>query len=146
MFSLDRRHVIAEVNPEASLRQLAHFGHDFAVRTAAVEIVLTCADVIQTGGNAAHRGGFALAHRILGERPIDADMHVRVNAARKRQQPFGVEDVGGVLGLDFRCKPDHLAVLDGDIQAVHPAVVRPHHARILNNEIERFHCTFSLSS
>ena len=138
VFSFDRRHVIAVVDPEPSLRQLAHFGHDFAIRAAAVEIILTGADVVQAGGDAAHRGGLALAHRVLGERAVDADMHMRVDAAGKGQQPFGVEHFGGVLGADVRRKPDHLAVLDGDVEAIHAGVVRTHHARILDDEIEDF--------
>ena len=72
-------------------------------------------------------------------------MHVRVDAARERQQPFGVEHLVGILGADFRRKPRHLAVLDADIEAVHAGLVRPHDAGVLNDEIEDFICTFSPS-
>ena len=142
MPAFDRRHVIAVVHPETSLRQLAHFGHDFAVRAAAVEIILTGADIIEARGDTAHRGGLAFADRILGKRPIDADMHVRVDAAGEGQQPFGVEYLAGILGADFRCQPRHLAVLDGDVEAVHPGLVRAHHARVLDDEIKTLHCGF----
>ena len=139
----DRRHVIAVVDPEATLRQFQHFGHDLAVRTAAVEVVVPGADVVQAGSDAAHGGRLALAHRVLGQRPVDADMHVGIDAAGESQKLFGVEHLARVLGADFRREPRHLAVRDADVEAVHSRSVRAHHARILDHEIKSLHFGFS---
>ena len=142
MPAFDRRDVIAVIDPEAALRQLAHLGHDFAIRAAAIEIIGSGADVIEARSDAAHGSGFAFAHRVLGQRPVDADMHVRIDAARKGELALGVEHFIGVFGADFRRQTGHLAVLDRNIEAVHTGCVRTHHARILDDEIERLHCGF----
>ena len=51
----------------------------------------------------------------------------------------------GVFRLDFRREPGDLAVFDADVEAVHAGLVRPHDAGILDDQIEHFHCSFSLS-
>ena len=60
------------------------------------------AQVIQARGHAAHGRGLAFRNRVLRERRIDADMHVRVDAAWERQAILGIEDLLCVLGLNIR--------------------------------------------
>ena len=77
-------------------------------------------------------GGFAFSHRIVGERLVDANVHVRIDAARKGQKALRVEYFGGIVCPDFRRQLRDFAVLDADIEAVDAALVRPHHAGVLD--------------
>jgi hypothetical protein len=66
-------------------------------------------------------------------------MHVRIDAAGEGQLPFGIEHLVGIFGMDFRREPRHLAVLDADVETVHPGLVRSDDAGVLDDQIERFH-------
>ena len=93
---LNRRDLIAVIDPEAALRLPEHFGHKIAVRAAAVEVIVTGPDVIEARRDAAHGRGLAFGDGILRQRRVDADMHVGVDATRKRQTILGVEDFLGL--------------------------------------------------
>ena len=47
MRRFDRRKMKAVIDPKVSLRLLVHLGHELAVRAAAIEIVVSRAQVIQ---------------------------------------------------------------------------------------------------
>ena len=81
----------------------------------------------------------AFADRILCKRTVDADMHVRIDAARKRQQPSGIERLIGIVGLYFRREPHYFAVLDADVETIDSRLVWADDARVFNDKIERFH-------
>ena len=102
MPGLDRRDVIAVIDPESSLGLLEHFRHEIAVRAAAVEVIMARAYVVQARRHAAHRRGLALRNRVVGERRINADMHVGVDAAGKSEKILGVENLFCLFRLDIR--------------------------------------------
>ena len=134
---LDRRDVEAVVDPVVPLREPEQLGHELAIRAAAVQVVLTRAGIREARGHAAHRRGLALAHRVLGHRPVDADVHVRVHEARKREPVLPVHDLVRLLRPEVRREPRELAVLDADVEQVDRGPVRPDDADVLDDEVER---------
>ena len=95
------------------------------------------AQVIQARGDAAHGRGLALGNRILRERRIDADVHVRVDAARECQAILGVENGLRALRLNIGSELGDLSVLDRNIEAIDGGLVRADHAGILDHNIEK---------
>src|SRR6266568_8041785 len=85
VLGLDWGNMIAVIDPETPLGLIENYWHEVTVRAAAVEIIAPRSHVVEARGNPADRGCLALRNRILGERRIDADMHVSINAARERQ-------------------------------------------------------------
>ena len=146
MRGFDRRDVESIVDPELVLGLLVDLGHERAIGPAAVEVIMPRADVVEARGDAAHRGRLAFRDRILGERRVDPDMHVRIDAARERQPVLGVEDLLRLPGLDVGRKPRDLSVLDRDIEAVDRRLVRADDAGVLDDGIENFvHARHSLT-
>src|SRR5665213_297248 len=74
-------------------------------------------------------------------------MHMRVDATREREAILGVKDLAGVIGLNFRLEPGDLSILDRNIKTINRGIVRPNHARVLNNGIEKLvHARHSLAT
>src|SRR5580700_321981 len=96
------------------------------------------ADVIQARRDAAHRRGLAFRNRVFGQRRIDADMHVCVDASRKSQVILAVENLLRLLGSKLGREAADLAALDADVEAVDGGLVGTHDADILDDEIEQF--------
>jgi hypothetical protein len=97
---------------------LEHFGHEVAVWTASIEIILPSAHVVEARSYPTHRCCLAFRNSILGYGLIDADMHVSIDAAGKRQKIFGIEDLFGVFCLDSRRETGNLSVFDRDVEAI----------------------------
>jgi len=147
MPGLDRRNVIAVIDPESSLGLLEHFRHEVAVWTAAIEIVMARAYVVQARGHAAHRRRLALRNRVLGERRINTDVHMGVDAAREGEKIPGVENLFRLFRLDVRRQTRDLSFLDGDVEAIDRGPVGTHHAGVLDDEIiEFFHSRLPASA
>ena len=137
----------AIIDPKPSLRLPEDLGHEFAIGATTVEIVMAGAQVVQARGDASHCRGLALGKRVLGERRVDADMHVRIDATWKCETIFGVEHILGLLGLNFRRKSDNLSILDRDIETIDRRLVRANDASILDDGIENLvHAEFLTSS
>ncbi len=140
---LDRRDVVAVVDPEPAVGQLQHLGHEGAVGAVLVEVVLPGAHVVEARGHAAHGGGLALRHGVEVELLIDADMHVGIDAAGEGEEVLGVEDLVGLVRAQLRREPRDASVLDRDVEAIDRRLVRAHHARILDHEVVRLiHAAF----
>ena len=112
MPGLDRRNVIAVIDPESFLGLLEHFRHEVAVWTAAVEIVMARAYVVQARGHAAHRRRLALRNRVLGERRINTDVHMGIDAAREGERFLASK-------TSFACS----AWMSGDRRATFPSLM-----------------------
>ena len=142
---LDRSDVVAVVDPEPPGGLLEDFRHECPVRTAAVEIVLSGPYVVEARRHAAHRRRLALRDGVLRERLIDADMHMGIDAAGKRQIVPGVENLPALLGADVRGDPIDLSILDRDVEAIDRRLVRPHDPGILDHKVKRLtHSDISL--
>jgi hypothetical protein len=72
----------------------------------------------------------------LREGLIDADMHMGIDAAGKRQIILGVENLLALLGADVRGNPIDLAIPDRDVEAIDRRLVRPHDAGILDHKVK----------
>src|SRR5580692_9680675 len=99
---------------------------------------MTGADVIQARGDAAHRGSLAFGNRVFGQRRIDADMHVRVDAAGKGEMVLAVKDLLRVPGRELGRETADLAALDADVETIDGGLVGTNDADILDDEIEQF--------
>ena len=133
----DRRQVIAVVAVVTALRQLQDLGKELRVAAAAVQVVLARAEVGEHRRHAARHRRAALVHRVLGERPVDADVRVRVHHARKREPAAPVVDAARLGGGDLRRHARDAAVPDADIPALDLGPGRPHHAHVLDQEVQR---------
>ena len=94
------------------------------------------AQVIQARSDAAHGRGLALRHRVLRQRRVNADMHVRIDAARERQPVLGVENGFRPVGLDIGSELGDLAVLDRNIEAIDRRLIGANHAGVLDHDVE----------
>src|ERR1700683_3443089 len=94
--------------------------------------------VIQAGGDAAHRRGLAFRNRVFGQRRIDADMHVSIDATGKGQMVLAVENLLRLPGRELRREAADLAALDADVEAIDGGLVGADDTGILNDEIEQF--------
>ena len=92
--------------------------------------------VIQARRHAAHGGGLALRNRVLRERRIDADVHVRVDASWECQAILGIENGLCALRLNIGSELGDLSVLDRDIETIDGGLVRADHAGVLDHGIE----------
>src|SRR5580692_11772700 len=99
---------------------------------------MTGADVIQARGDAAHRGSLAFRNRVFGQRRIDADMHVRVDAAGKGQIVLAVENLLRLLYRKLGRETADLAALDADVEAIDGSLFGTHDASVLDDDIEQF--------
>src|SRR5262245_23347135 len=143
---LDRRDVKSVIDREPPVRLPEYLGHERPVGAVAVEIVLSGPDVIEARRHAAHRRRLALRDGVLGEGLIDADMHMGIDAAGKRQLVPGVENLLRLLGADIRGNLADLTVLDRDVEAIDRRLVRAYGAGILDHEVKRLiHSDASLS-
>ena len=141
--AIHRREVVAVVDVEPAGRDLQHLGEEIAVRPAAVQVVLSGAEVVQAGGDAALRCGAALAHRVLFERRIDAGVHVRVDHARKREPAFAVVDRLRFRGGRLVPTLANFSPVMAMSRVLDRARVRPHHAHVLDQEVVRHFSRFS---
>ena len=133
--AIHRREVVPVVDVKAPLGKLQHFREERRVGAAAVEVILAAAEVVEAGGHAALGRGPALAHRIVGERGVDAGVHVRVDDARKREVALAVVDRFRLTRGKTRVKLGELAAGDGDVNVLDRLGVRPHYAHVLDEEV-----------
>jgi hypothetical protein len=80
-------------------------------------------------------GRTTFGQRIVGERGINAGVHVRIDQAGECQAPLTVDDAFGAFGLNLWASADDLAIIDRDISAFERCRVRPHDPHVLDQQI-----------
>src|SRR5262249_16366474 len=78
---LNRGHVITIIDPESPLGLLENFRHELPVWPAAVQVIMPRSDVVEALGHPSHRRRLSFPNLVVGDRRIDADMHVGINTA-----------------------------------------------------------------
>src|SRR5579863_3040159 len=117
----------AVVDPEPALRLLVYFRHKLTIRAAAVEVVMAGAQIIQACRDATHGGSLTLRHRVLRQRRVYSDVHVRIDATRKSKTILGIEDGLRALRLNVGSDLRDLAVFHRNIEAVDRCLFRTDH-------------------
>ncbi len=135
VFFARRHEVEAVVHVIAAAGILHHVLEELEVGTALVEVVVTGAEVGQRGGHPAHGRALGLGRRILGEMTVDADVHVRIDNARKGDQALSVDHVGRQRGVDLGRHPGELPVLECDIGNLEPDPVRPRNFEVFDHSV-----------
>src|SRR5690606_6574715 len=79
--------------------------------------------------------GAALAERVLGERRIDAAVHVRIDEAGERKAVAPVDYRRRIARADLFRDPGKLAVFDRDIHRLHGGTLRAHHAHVPDQKV-----------
>src|SRR5262247_22425 len=125
MPGFDRRDMKAIVDPEAPRRLPEHFGHELTIGAAPIEVVVSRAQIIEARGNASHCRSLALGNRVLRQGRVYSDVHMSIDATRKRETIPGIKGVFGLLGVNLRSKPRDLSILDRNIETIDRGLVRP---------------------
>ena len=133
--AIERREVVGVVHPETVLRQFEHLRVDLGVGAAALHVIAAGAHVVEARGHATLRGREALAVRVLGQRPVDARMHVRIDESREGQATLPIDDLLRVCRSQPLGHLDDLAALHGDIHLFHGGLARAHHFHVLDEEV-----------
>ena len=133
----NRRDMKAVVDPEVFIGLPEHFGHELTIGAATIEVVMSGAQIVEARGNPSHCRSLALGNRILGQWSVYSDVHMSIDAARKRETIPSIKNLPGLLGLNLGSEPRDLSVLDRNIETIDRCLVRPNHAGILDDGIER---------
>jgi hypothetical protein len=62
---------------------------------------------------------------------------MRIDATRKCETILGIENLLGVLNLNFGSETSDLSILDRNVETIDRSLVRTHYAGVLNHGIEK---------
>src|SRR5882724_11762375 len=127
--------MIAVVDVEAPGGKLQYLGKELPVRPALVEVVLAAAEIIEAGSHAALRRGATLAYGILGERRVNAGMHMGVDHPGEGEPALAVIDGFRFSSRNIFFDLREFLALDADVRCRGGILVRPHHAHVLYEEV-----------
>jgi hypothetical protein len=130
--AVHRRQMKTVVHMKAPGGQLQHLREELRVRPALVQVVLSAAEIVEARSHAALRRGAALAHRVLGERRVDAGVHVRVDHAGESQAAFPVV---GVVRIQVGCDAGELPILDAYVGFLGLPCTRTDDADVLDDDV-----------
>ena len=133
----DRSQVIGVVAMVAAVRLPEQLGKELGVGTAAVEVVLAGAEVGEHRRDAAAHRRPALAPCVLGQRPVDADVGVRVDDAGKAEPTARVVDLGSAGDRNRGGDQREASVLDAEVDRLHLGPPRADQPHVLDDEVER---------
>ena len=134
--AIERREMVGVVHPKIAVRLCEDLRVDLRIGAAALHVITTRPHVVEAGRHTALRRRQALAARVLGERPVDAGVHVCIDQPGEREALLAVEHLCGGTRIDTGRHLHDAPVLHGDISLQEAVFLGTDHADILDQQIE----------